>query len=49
MQYNITVVKTNCYACLTCVMESPNKITLGQTTVFNLDIMNLKVGFGCQE
>lgn len=30
-------------------MESPNKITLGQITVFNLDIMNFKVEFVCQE
>lgn len=32
---------------LTCVMESPNKITLGQTIVLNLDMMKLLGEPGC--
>ena len=44
MRYNITLFQIYVHARLTCVMESPNKITLGQITVFKLDIMDLKEG-----
>lgn len=44
MRYNITIFQIDFDARLTCVMESPNKITLGQITVFKLDIMNFQVG-----
>ena len=32
---------------LTCVIESPNKITLGQTIVLNLDMMKVQGEPGC--